>query len=144
MGGRAAVGAGRSSCLMLDVDALKQINDNFGHLEGDRILRDIGAAVRGELRAYDTAARYGGDEFLVLLPATNDHAAIHVGTRIQAAAARITPPNSTRTPIPITITFGAASAHPGEPHTSLLDRADRALLNAKHRIRQPRILQHDN
>jgi GGDEF domain-containing protein len=53
------------SCVMLDLDNLKQINDTFGHLEGDRILRETGASLRRELRAYDLAARYGGDEFLL-------------------------------------------------------------------------------
>ena len=58
------------AALMLDVDNLKQINDTFGHLEGDRVLRELGEKLRAQLRRYDVAARYGGDEFLIRCPAS--------------------------------------------------------------------------
>jgi diguanylate cyclase (GGDEF)-like protein len=126
------------SCLMLDIDNLKRINDTFGHLEGDRVLREAGASLRGQLRAYDLAARYGGDEFLVLLPAIGEHAAVQAGTRMTAAVARISSPADGIAQIPVSVTFGAATSRPGDVPNTLLQRADQALLNAKRHTHAPR------
>ena len=141
---RAQRGHSPVSCLMLDIDNLKRINDTFGHLEGDRVLREAGASIRGQLRAYDLAARYGGDEFLVLLPAIEEHAAVQAGTRMAAAVARVRSPANATAQMPVSVTFGAATSRPGDLPDTLLERADQALLNAKrrthsrHRGRRPR------
>jgi diguanylate cyclase (GGDEF)-like protein len=124
------------SCLMLDLDNLKQINDTFGHLEGDRVLREVGASLRGELRAYDVAARYGGDEFLVLLPAAEGRAALQAATRMTIAVARIRSPGDERASVPVSVTFGEATSRPRDVPDTLLERVDQALLNAKSRTHQ--------
>ena len=126
------------SCLMLDIDNLKRINDTFGHLEGDRVLREAGASLRGQLRAYDIAARYGGDEFLILLTATEERAAIQAGTRMTAAVARVSAPADAIAQIPVSVTFGAATSRPGDVPDTLLQRADQALLSAKRHTHAPR------
>jgi diguanylate cyclase (GGDEF)-like protein len=76
------------SILFLDVDELKRINDNYGHLAGDALLREVSNALMDAVRGEDVVARYGGDEFVVLLPATNRAAATSVAQRISEGIAR--------------------------------------------------------
>ncbi|MBI5450295.1 MAG: sensor domain-containing diguanylate cyclase [Gammaproteobacteria bacterium] len=73
------------SCLLLDVDHFKRVNDQYGHLIGDRVLKDVALLVRGQLRGSDVLARYGGEEFVALLPATAEGAAIEVAERVREA-----------------------------------------------------------
>jgi diguanylate cyclase (GGDEF)-like protein len=80
---RDSVGVEPLSVLMMDLNKFKQYNDSYGHPVGDEALRRFGEMVRSGLRQYDTLARYGGDEFIVLLPATGAHAAHHLAERLR-------------------------------------------------------------
>lgn len=118
------------SVLMLDVDHFKQINDIHGHLMGDAVLRDIAAQVRGALRAADRLGRYGGEEFVAVLPATDQAAAQGVAERV-AATVRGMPAQADRPRC--TVSIGAATVQAGDASFDLLlARADAALYMAKH------------
>lgn len=73
------------SCLMIDLDKFKRVNDEYGHLAGDAALREVAQRIEAEIRVNDVAARYGGEEFVVLLPATNLGGAKVIAERIRAA-----------------------------------------------------------
>ena len=83
--------SGRGFCLlMMDLDELKQINDRHGHFFGDRVLRGVGEVIRSGGRRIDTAARYGGDEFVVLLPETDPAGALTLAEKFRAGVAELT------------------------------------------------------
>ena len=76
--------SGRGFCLlMMDLDGLKTVNDRFGHFHGDRALRTVGETIRARVRRIDTAARYGGDEFVVVLPETEPSGAFVLAEKIR-------------------------------------------------------------
>jgi diguanylate cyclase (GGDEF)-like protein len=123
------------SLLIVDGDGFKQINDRFSHVEGDRVLKLIGGIIGGEVRAADIACRYGGDEFIVVLPRTDAEAARALGERIQVrlreTCAFAAPPFPWGT---ITVTIGiAASPRDGQFTTveELVRVADRRLYEGK-------------
>jgi two-component system cell cycle response regulator len=118
--------------LMIDLDHFKVINDTFGHLAGDDVLREMAALLQGAIRTVDVAARYGGEEFVVILPETGEEGAIAFAERIRerieehpfAAAGRA---------LELTASIGVAT-FPGERVTTtddLFARADEALYRAK-------------
>ena len=131
-----------ASFLMLDSDSLKQVNDRHGHEAGNRLLQHVVKAVQGQLRATDVAARYGGDEFVVMLPDTPARGALEVAERIRQAVE--TAPFTTEAGrVPCTVSIGVASyPQDGRGIESLLARADRALYEAKAAGRN-RVAQHD-
>ncbi len=123
------------SVVMMDVDDFKMLNDEHGHLIGDRVLRAIANVVKAQMRGVDTAARYGGEEISLILPRTEMVAAYNVGERIRAAIAdiRITTDSEPPKVLAVTASFGIASypeskAKDGE---DLVRKADRALYRAK-------------
>lgn len=120
-----------ASFLMLDSDSLKQINDKHGHETGNRMLQHLVKAVQGQLRATDLAARYGGDEFVVMLPDTPARGAMEVAERIRQAV-DTSPFTTDAGRTPCTVSVGVAS-HPQDGRTieALLACADRALYDAK-------------
>ncbi len=110
------------SIAMLDLDQFKQINDEQGHLAGDRVLQDLTQLLKLSLREGDVLARFGGEEFVVLMPRTALHAACGMAERIrQRIEERIV----------TTVSIGVAASEPGETSTSIISRADTALYSAK-------------
>ena len=114
--------------MMADLDLLRDINNNYGHLAGDAVLRGIADVFREELRHYDIPARFGGEEFSILLPETTSEQALEIAERIRRAlAARRFEVETSSEPIQATVSIGVASfpadgngrqrAHPpGGPH----------------------------
>ena len=120
-----------ASVLMVDSDNLKHVNDSHGHDAGNRLLRQVANAVQAELRATDVPARYGGDEFIILLPETPPKGAMDVAERIRGAiASRPLALNGQQ--ITATVSIGIA-CYPEDGRTldALAARADRALYQAK-------------
>ncbi|MDP9240659.1 MAG: diguanylate cyclase [Actinomycetota bacterium] len=117
------------AAIMLDLDHFKQINDRFGHPLGDEVLAAVGTALQSCLRASDFAGRFGGEEFLILLPDTTVDNALLVAEQIRATVAEITVPGVERA---ITASLGIAALieHSGNA-TGLLRHADLALYAAK-------------
>jgi len=130
-----------ASILMVDSDSLKQVNDRFGHESGNRLLQHVVTAMQGHLRATDVPARYGGDEFVIMLPDTPARGAQEVAERIRHAVE--TAPFTTEAGrVPCTVSIGVASfPQDGRSIEALLARADRALYDAKEAGRN-RVSQH--
>ena len=121
--------------LMMDLDNFKEINDTYGHLIGDEVLRAVAGTLTASIRKEDVAARYGGEEFAVLLPDRNLDQSQPVAERIRAGVEAIRvplPQSSSARPIRVTLSVGLASfPEQGEDHHEVLQRADSALYEAK-------------
>jgi len=122
---------GRCVVLFVDVDGFKQVNDSYGHLVGDRVLAEVARRLASTVRSRDHIARFGGDEFLVLLERVSDPGVIEpVVRRIQAAFER--PISLPQGEVTLSVSVGAArageAAHSAE---ALIDAADRAMYAAK-------------
>lgn len=115
---------------VLDVDHFKQFNDRYGHDLGDRILSEMARAIEGELRQYDLCGRWGGEEFLLVLPATRFDEALAVVNRVHQAIARRTLVSNGEN-LSITASVGLAEYRLGEEFAETIRRADKALLAAK-------------
>lgn len=123
------------SLLMMDIDGFKTINDRYGHREGDRAIKMVTSSLMKAVRSIDIIARYGGDEFVVILPDAGSEIALLVGERIRREVEGQRPPwqESDDKPAPhITVSIGVANgSREGETAETLLEKADRGLYKAK-------------
>ncbi len=120
------------SLVFLDLDHFKDCNDQLGHLAGDRVLRLAGEILRRNTRTTDRAFRYGGDEFMLLLPETAARQAHLVAERVRKDFLRKWPFARRRGVNRVTLSLGVAQADPGEKASSLVRRADMAMYSAKN------------
>jgi diguanylate cyclase (GGDEF)-like protein len=118
------------SCLMLDIDHFKQINDRFGHAAGDEVLRQAAARVTSVCRASDVVGRYGGEEFVLLLPETLAADAITAGDKLRRVLSEA-PITCESVEVPITASVGAAVWSGQMTPAGLYAAADHALYRAK-------------
>ena len=117
--------------LLLDIDNFKEYNDTYGHLEGDKVLVRFSQIIKSCLRANDSAYRYGGEEFTVILPETNGDEAKTVAQRIRASLEA-----EKYKPVPgkvarITISIGVTQCYPKEELSTFIRRADKAMYLSK-------------
>jgi diguanylate cyclase (GGDEF)-like protein len=119
------------SVVIVDLDHFKRINDTYGHGAGDVLLREAARRLRSVLRSHDSLGRYGGEEFLLVLPGCSEGDAWDVAERARTAIASA-PVTTGDLVLPMTASFGLASvAEPDEDPDDLIERADRALYRAK-------------
>ena len=119
------------SLLVLDVDNFKRYNDRFGHMEGDRVLAKIGEVIRGSLRQTDSAYRYGGEEFAIILRETAGQKAAHVAERIREAFEMETFSPEPEERLHMTASIGVAYYVGGEELSAFIKRADANMYMAK-------------
>jgi diguanylate cyclase len=119
--------------ILLDLDHFKEVNDTFGHLIGDSVLRYIARLLHKETKGQDSIARFGGEEFAVLLPGTGYDAALRVAHNIRnKVSARPLEIKSSHQTLKLTLSAGVAMYQLGEELDQLIDRADRCLYKAKN------------
>jgi two-component system cell cycle response regulator len=119
------------SVIMVDVDNFKKVNDSMGHLAGDSVLVEVAHRLRVQLRAYDGVGRYGGEEFLLVLPACDFMTAKERAEELRRAIVD-SPILAARTPVQITVSLGVSGSDNGEiAPEALLDAADSSLYKAK-------------
>jgi diguanylate cyclase (GGDEF)-like protein len=118
--------------LMFDLDFFKKINDTYGHIAGDYVLREFAALVRGRIRRDEVFARYGGEEFAVLLPETDTPGAVRLAEEIRQLVLQH-PFEFEHERIPVTVSIGVAQiADSHKSPEAFVELADRKLYEAKH------------
>jgi diguanylate cyclase (GGDEF)-like protein len=125
--GRAQRSRGQLSCAIVDLDDFKLVNDHFGHLVGDTVLRQSAHALMGEFRAFDRVARYGGDEFVVILPSADLDSAVVAGERALERVRAVSLPDGSA----VSASMGVAQWSEAMSVDELLSACDAALLRGK-------------
>ncbi|MFP4372943.1 MAG: diguanylate cyclase [Spirochaetaceae bacterium] len=120
--------------IMVDIDHFKSVNDNYGHACGDKVIRALGAVFRQELRKYDYAGRYGGEEFFVALPNSSLNQASMFGERVRSSLEQLTV-DCEEGSVSISVSMGVAKFRRGESRDMWISRADRAMYVAKQKGR---------
>jgi diguanylate cyclase len=122
-----------SALLLADIDHFKVVNDTYGHVLGDKVIRAVAHVLRSSIKGRDVAARLGGEEFAILLPQTTLTGAAAVAEQIRGTVAqgRISRPDGSESIGQVTLSVGVAVAKPDDTLESLLERADAAMYTAK-------------
>ncbi|NBB93064.1 MAG: diguanylate cyclase [Gammaproteobacteria bacterium] len=121
-----------ASLIMADIDSFKRINDTLGHQVGDQVLLHVAELIRKQVRGVDVTARWGGEEFLILLPGTRESGARCVSEKMQRLLAD-SPPRINGRALALTLTFGVTEIEPGASFNELIKRADDAMYAGKAR-----------
>ncbi|NND60777.1 MAG: sensor domain-containing diguanylate cyclase [Gammaproteobacteria bacterium] len=125
------------SCLMIDIDHFKPVNDNYGHLAGDEVLHEVATRIATQVRVSDVAARFGGEEFVVVMPGTDSRQAAALAERIRESVSATPIAADREHAISVTVSIGVAVIEPGRQHDletqgrALIDTADEAMYEAK-------------
>jgi diguanylate cyclase (GGDEF)-like protein len=117
--------------LMIDIDDFKRVNDSHGHLAGDIILRDVGEILRRSVRVFDVCARFGGEEFVIIMPGSSSENALRIAERIRERIETYRPADRTLATTRVTVSVGLAVSSSEATVSQLLERADQALYAAK-------------
>ncbi|MEV6637023.1 diguanylate cyclase [Actinoplanes sp. NPDC051470] len=130
---RAAAATEQVGVALVDVDNFKKYNDRYGHPAGDECLRRIAGAMKSAVRSSDVVCRYGGEEFVLLLKATDAAHAATIAERVRAAVAALNIPHELNPAGVVTVSIGVAAtiASAQTSPASLVERADKALYRAK-------------
>ena len=118
----------RMAVCMMDLDGFKRVNDQRGHIEGNRVLHTVGGALRSTAREYDAVGRFGGDEFVIVLPETGGRDGERIAGRFLANLRSAT---GTVTPIPLDASVGVVEWDGECSPVDLLDQADRVMREVK-------------
>jgi diguanylate cyclase (GGDEF)-like protein len=140
---RAQRQAGAVACLMIDIDRFKSINDGYGHLAGDVALKEMAHRVEGQIRSMDTAARFGGDEFAILLPDAAAAEAAKLAERIREVIASVPFDLTAQIQRQVTVSVGVACLSPGRHERDLKAMADRLLAEADAALYRAKALGRD-
>lgn len=115
---------------MIDVDHFKRVNDTYGHLVGDRVLQAVATGIRSTLRIYDRVGRYGGEEFLIVMPINRNTQVLPVAERVRTTVGKVAVTADTGV-VSVSASIGGALLRSGEKAEALVSRADAALYDAK-------------